>query len=125
MATDQKREESHHFTVGFDLVMFTGLVGYLVHATIASAPNVRRWGCVYVTAVGCVLMMLDPTRHVLLDHGGVIASEDFLKMYSEYPKLSPMGRFCQLSTIIGLLSLILGMLMYLRITDKVQKSLLS
>lgn len=103
--------------------MFVGLVVYLLLRTLDVNPVYnRRWGPVLVTTLGCLLLLLDPTRHVLLDHGGIFLSENFLAMYCEnYPKLSPMGRFCQLATFSGIPILIAGVGWFLRYPEKLQK----
>lgn len=72
-----------------------------------------------LTCFGCALLLLDPMRHVLLDHGGVFFKESTLAMYSERGGLSPAGRFCRNSSIVGMLALVLGMLWYLRVPEAV------
>mmetsp|Transcript_60556 Transcript_60556/g.131240 ORF Transcript_60556/g.131240 Transcript_60556/m.131240 type:complete len:104 (-) Transcript_60556:564-875(-) len=96
------------------------MVAYMVYKSMSSTAStfLGKWGATLAVALGSVLTVLDPTRHVLLDHGGVFFPEEALSMYAEYPKLSPIGRFCQLSTITGLSLVTLGVIFFLRLPEK-------
>lgn len=68
-------------------------------------------------SLACVLLMLDPTRHVLLDHGGVFFQERTLAMYKGPGQLSAMGRFCQAASIAGMSLLLVGVLWHMRMPE--------
>mmetsp|Transcript_87472 Transcript_87472/g.245587 ORF Transcript_87472/g.245587 Transcript_87472/m.245587 type:complete len:136 (-) Transcript_87472:96-503(-) len=118
MASDANREKSHHFTFGADIVLFTGLTVFMVLKASQKSAGRQHWAPALAVALGSVLIMLDPTRHVLLDHGGVWFSESSLSMYSDYPQLSPIGRFCQIATILGLALLMTGVIWFSGIFEK-------
>lgn len=107
---------SHHFTFGADLVFFTWLIWQVADGT---AQSRRRWGALGLVVLGCLLILLDPTRHILLDHGGVFFEEKSLAMYKSDGTLSPAGRSCQVATIAGLLLLFLGLVCHLQLPAKV------
>jgi len=100
------------------------LYGWLIW-TVASDANrsrhsgVRSWGPLCLVILGCLLALLDITRHVLLDHGGLFFKEQTLAMYSENGRLSPAGKFSQISTIVGLTTLICGIVWFLDIPAKI------
>jgi hypothetical protein len=72
-----------------------------------------------MVVVGSVLIMVDTTRHMLLDHGGVIAQPEKIAMYNNDGSLSPVGQFCQRCTVVGLVMLLSGMLWFLDFPKKV------
>lgn len=61
-----------------------------------------------VVVIGCVFIVLDPVRHVLLDHNGVFFKPQQLAMFSDTGELSRVGKFCQVATILGLCLLCVG-----------------
>lgn len=128
MASDEAREFSHHFTVGANLVVFSSLIWTVARGSMQAGPRrscVRQWGPLFLVVTGCIVAMLDPMRHLLLDHGGVFFSPDALAMYVDGgPGLSLIGRFCQVSTVIGLCSLFVGMLCFLAIPEKVYEKVM-
>lgn len=69
--------------------------------------------------VGCVLVIIDPTRHILLDHGGVFFKESDMAMYKSGGHLSAMGHFCQKATILGIVSLVAGVMWHIRMPEAV------
>jgi len=109
---------SHHMTVGANSVIFGYLVWYLIKMKDASSKRlnshtIRNMGiAIACVAAGSIFLMLDPLRHVLLDHGGVIAAPTTLSMYSATGDLSFIGHTCQLATISGLCLLVVGLLWF-------------
>jgi len=75
-----------------------------------------------MVAVGSVLLILDPARHVLLDHGGVFFEAKSLAMYGK-GGLSTIGKVCQMSSIIGLAMLFLGLVWFLNVPEEGTKTL--
>lgn len=70
--------------------------------------------------MGCVLLIWDPIRHLMLDHGG-FGMERQLAMYSEDGGLSPMGHFSQRTTQLGVLLLSVGLMWFLEAPEKLSK----
>jgi len=124
VASDNNREASHHFTLGADMMLFGGLIWYARNA-VSMHPDTlsRKYGPAMMVAIGSILTVLDPTRHVLLDHGGGPFRPEDLSMYGDYPKLSPIGRFCRASTIAGLICLVGGIAWTIDLPAKLSKSL--
>lgn len=74
-------------------------------------------------SLGCMLLMLDPTRHVLLDHGGVICEPQKLAMYADSEgHLSAIGSFCRWCSIYGLGLLIIGVVWVLQLPERFLKA---
>jgi len=120
-ASSENREASHHFTWGADLVLFGMVVWYIAEATAAKCDGrqfMSKWGPVLLTALGSVMVILDPTRHLMLDHGGVVCEPAVISMYNDDGSLSTVGRVCQKTTQVGLVVLLVGMLWYVRLPEK-------
>lgn len=101
---------AHHFTMGADFVFF----GWIIFQAVATSRARKRrsalwrWGPLVVIVLGCAFILLDPVRHVLLDHDGVFFKPERLAMYTETGGLSHVGRFCQVATILGICLLCVG-----------------
>mmetsp|Transcript_70395 Transcript_70395/g.228878 ORF Transcript_70395/g.228878 Transcript_70395/m.228878 type:complete len:114 (+) Transcript_70395:428-769(+) len=101
-----------------NLVFFGWLIWTVAGDTMRRAKtSIGKWAPGFMVTLGCALAMIDPTRHVLLDHGGVFFQERTLAMYKD-GHLSTIGKFSQMSTWIGLSILFCGMLLYLDILYK-------
>lgn len=123
MASAENRELSHHVTFGADLVFFGGAIWYTASTTAASRSErdfFAKWGPVIFVAMGCLLLIWDPTRHLVLDHGG-FGMEQQLAMYNAEGGLSAMGRASQKATQLGFLFLIFGLLWFLGMPAKLSK----
>jgi len=123
VASTENRELSHHITFGADLVFFGGAIWYTASTTAASRLEkgfFAKWGPVILVAIGCLLLIWDPTRHLALDHGG-FGMEQQLAMYDSEGGLSPMGRASQKATQFGFLLLIAGLLWFLGLPEKISK----
>jgi hypothetical protein len=122
--TDSSRETSHHITFGADIVIFGFMIWY-VTGMAASAPKshpfLTRWGPSMAVSLGCLLLIIDPTRHILLDHGGIFFEERSLAMYARDGGLSPIGHFCQVAAIIGFTALILGVMWHMRVPEAIMR----
>jgi len=70
-----------------------------------------------MVTLACILLILDPSRHVLLDHGGVFFEEQSLAMYNGPGKLSAIGKFCQRASITGILMLLAGVVWHMRMPE--------
>jgi hypothetical protein len=128
MASNDNREASHHFTFGADLVIFAALCIYITFETVRQRVQyyncITKWGPLLLVVAGCLLTLLDVTRHILLDHGGVFFKEETLAMYADYPKLSFAGRFCQIATVVGLSAMAFGTLWFLQVPEKIKETYL-
>lgn len=110
VASTRARVFAHHFTMGADFVLFGWLI-VQAGTTVWKRPRrtaLRRWGPLIVIALGCALVLLDPVRHVLLDHDGVFFEPQRLAMYAEDGSLTRIGKFCQVVTILGICLLVVG-----------------
>lgn len=114
----------HHFTLGADVVLFAGIICYVAcnsHGRAAKSCS-ARWMPAILVALGSVFMIIDPVRHVLLDHGGVFFEEQTLSMYADNQgHLTHMGRFTQISTILGIVLLVVGVTWFLRLPETILK----
>ncbi|CAE7573781.1 unnamed protein product [Symbiodinium natans] len=102
VASQGKREASHHFSFGANIVIFTSVLWRIAAETPESARScLRRWGPFILATFGCCLVMWDSFRHILLDHGGVLFPEEVLAMYRDDGGLTTMGHISQFTTITG------------------------
>jgi hypothetical protein len=118
-ANAENRELSHHVTWGADLVLFTFVVWYIYECTRDKAN--ASWWPVYLAAMGGFLTIIDPTRHLLLDHGGVFFAPQQIAMYNSEGGLSPVGEACKRMTQVGLCMLLLGVLLHIQLPQKCAK----
>lgn len=72
-------------------------------------PAWERWGPWLVLLTAALLLMIDPTRHILLDASMYIHE---LHMFNPDGSLTPAGRIGQLSTWIGDALLIVGLVWF-------------
>lgn len=116
VGSDAAREKSHHFTWGADIVLFSMVIGYIACNTPRNEDSLfRKWGPLMLTLAGCILMLIDPSRHVLLDHDGVFFKPESLAMFDDNGNLTTAGRFGQLCTISGLICLISGVAWFMKL----------
>lgn len=119
VASTENREESHHVTLGADLVLFGSILWYL-GTKPPSRKTTYEKGPFLLAAVGVFFALLDPIRHVLLDHDGVFVEPEKLAMYADGEgNLTPVGTFCKWSTILGLTMMMSGVLWFLGIPGKI------
>lgn len=124
VASDESREASHHFTVGMNLVLFGWLIWTVAAGSVrgrAGTSCMWQWGPLVLYTLGACFAMLDPIRHVLLDHNGVFMDPHRLAMFRDDGTLSTIGKFCQVSTIAGVSTMISAMLWYLDAPSKVYR----
>lgn len=125
VASEENRAVTHHFSLGADLVLFGGICLYIATKTAQQSivetalGNVYKWGPLVFAVFGSILMLLDVSRHVLLDHDGWLWQPATLAMYSDEGGLSPVGKFCQVSTIMGLIFLNAGVVCFLQLPARI------
>lgn len=95
------REVSHHVTFGADLVLFSAAVYYIWKGK-------SGLGALVLALLAWVLVLLDPLRHMVLDHNGPEA----LAMYDDEDKLTTVGRVCQAATITGFICFAVAILLH-------------
>lgn len=116
VGSEVAREKSHHFTWGADIVLFSIVIAYIAYNAPKNETRfVIKWGPLLLTITGCMLMLVDPSRHVLLDHGGVFFKPESLAMFDDAGNLSAAGRFGQLCTISGLICLSSGVAWFMKL----------
>lgn len=119
----ENRERSHHFTFGADLLLFGGVVWWTASAAASSRLDRslwQRWGPALFVALGCLLLLWDPTRHLILDHG---YSPERFAMFDDDGHLTPMGQFSQLSSVFGFVLLFSGLLWFIGALDRFFKNM--
>jgi len=114
---------SHHFTLGADIVVFGWLIYFVAETTLKDRVSHKwcKFGPLLLVILGSLLTVVDISRHVLLDHGGVICPPRKLSMFNLDGSLSAVGRFCQACTWIGLSFLIVGVIWLVEIPEKLIK----
>jgi len=124
--SDSNREATHHFTFGADVVLFRTVIVYVGRTAIDKISQkfwASRWGPLVFVAVGCTLLMLDPIRHILLDHAAngyiLFFKETDLAMYSARGGLSQVGMFCQYASIVGIVLLLSGVLWHMKVPEAI------
>lgn len=123
MASGENRQSCHHMTFGADLVFFGGAIWYTTSHTARSRSETGflvKWGPVIFVALGCVLLLLDPTRHLMVDHGSFGMGKQ-LAMYNEDGDLSPIGLASKRATHLGVLFLCVGLLWFVGAPEKFVK----
>lgn len=123
MASAENRQSCHHMTFGADLVFFAGAIWHTTSATARSRSEdgfLAKWGPVIFVVMGCVLLIWDPTRHLMLDHG-CFGMERQLAMYNDDGDLSPIGRASKSATHLGVLFLSVGLLWFIGVPAKLVK----
>jgi len=115
---------SHHFTLGADLVVFGWLIYFVAETTMKNRISHKfcKFGPLLLVILGSLLALVDICRHVLLDHGGVIAPPRKLSMFNQYGTLSAVGRFCQACTWIGVSLLIVAVVWLIELPEKIIKT---
>lgn len=110
-------------TFGADLVFFGGAIWYTISSTARSRSEdhfLAKWGPVIFVVMGCVLLIWDPTRHLVLDHG-CFGMERHLAMYDDDGGLSSIGRASKMATHLGVLFLSVGLLWFVGAPEKFVK----
>lgn len=110
-------------TFGADLVFFCGAIWYTTSSTARSLSEANffaKWGPAIFVTMGCVLLFWDPTRHLVLDHGG-FGMEKQLAAYNDDGDLSPMGRASKMATHLGVTLLLVGLLWFVGALEKIFK----
>jgi len=124
MASGENRQSCHHMTFGADLVFFGGAIWYTTSATARSSRSedsfFAKWGPVIFVVMGCVFLICDPIRHLVLDHGG-FGMERQLAMYNDDGGLSSMGLASKRATHLGVLLLSVGLLWFVGAPEKFSK----
>jgi len=116
IASDSNREAAHHFTFGVDVVLFCTVIAYVGRT---ASDSKEGWGPLSAVSLGCALLILDPIRHILLDHGGVFFQEQDLAMYSDKGGLTPIGLFGQFASIAGMVLLMSGVLWHMKVPQAI------
>lgn len=122
--SDANREATHHFTFGADVVIFAMIIWYvfgMASNSMGMTSWARKWGPLVMLITACTLLILDPIRHVLLDHGGVFFEEQDLAMYLHdgSGRMSFAGKFCQCASVSGLILMLCGVLWQMRLPEAV------
>jgi len=68
--------------------------------------------------LGCMLVMLDVGRHIILD-SNLLARSEVLAMYGDDGQLTPVGRACRFFTILGMMLIGFSVAWLVGIPDKI------
>jgi len=101
---------THHLTFGADLVFFGNLLRTFAIGTTDYKTFSGVWPLV-LASISVILLMVDPTRHILLDHGSGLWYENSFSMYfldGGAVHLTAAGRFCQRVTTLGMVLLVVA-----------------
>mmetsp|Transcript_1448 Transcript_1448/g.2591 ORF Transcript_1448/g.2591 Transcript_1448/m.2591 type:complete len:101 (-) Transcript_1448:590-892(-) len=90
----------------------------IAYVAMLSKPG-KRAPLVMLT-MGSVLLVVDPIRHVLLDHDGVFIKPEKIAMFNDDGSLSLAGRTSQLCTVSGLVLLVLGLFSFMSLDQKIK-----
>lgn len=121
IASDENREIAHHLTFGADLVLY-GSILWHVGTNAPRHKTAWPWGPFLLTICGVILSFVDITRHILLDHGGVICEPERMAMYAAGGALTPVGEFCKRASILGMVLLMAGVMWFVGIPGKLYSS---
>lgn len=124
VGSDANREAAHHFTFGMDVALFATVIAYVGRRAFDPVEAFgksmsERWGPFVLVCLGCVALILDPIRHMLLDHGGVFFKEMDLAMYNNTGGLTPIGVAGQVASITGMVLLLSGILWHMEVPQAV------
>jgi hypothetical protein len=123
MGSGTSRSISHHMSLGANIVILGGIVYHVATTTaarICGGSSTESWLPTVLVAVGSCFMMWDVLRHVMLDHGGLLFSEQILMMYAEDGSLSAMGWTSMVLAIVGMCMLMAGMALFLKVPEKLR-----
>jgi hypothetical protein len=119
VASDSAKSISHHLTFGADIVFFGAILRmFFVARKDDSFSSV--WPIV-LAVMSVMLLLLDPIRHILLDHGGLFFKISDLAMYCEVDGqlvLSGTGRLSQIATVAGFVLLTLALSGYFNLPQR-------
>mmetsp|Transcript_2081 Transcript_2081/g.5759 ORF Transcript_2081/g.5759 Transcript_2081/m.5759 type:complete len:112 (-) Transcript_2081:156-491(-) len=76
-------------------------------------------GCLLLACLGSILALLDPLRHIFLDHDVLMLCGISLPMYEDDGGLTPTGRACQIFSILGVSLLTIAILWLMEMPRKV------
>jgi len=118
LSTVSSRALSHAASFGLNIGMFGALLPQLAGRTAArrgDLPPCRRWAPFCMVVLGAALVMLDLTRHMLLDLG---YGDHVLPMYKEDGSLTAVGKAGVVCTWSGVALIFVGVAMLTDIPKK-------
>jgi hypothetical protein len=117
-ASGTSRAISHHMSLGANIVIFGGIIYHVAATRRRGGSTTESWLPTVLVTVGSISMMWDVLRHVMLDHGGLVFSEQTLAMYSADGSLSAMGWTSMVLAIVGMCMVMAGMALFLKMPEK-------
>mmetsp|Transcript_40436 Transcript_40436/g.112317 ORF Transcript_40436/g.112317 Transcript_40436/m.112317 type:complete len:130 (-) Transcript_40436:24-413(-) len=112
------RKLAHTLSWGLSLAAFTSMLTFVAVKTPGKRghlPALSCWGPFVALLVGVLLAMCDLTRHIFLDAGIFIKA---LHMYNPDGSLTFAGRFGQVSSWIGNITLFVALIWYVLPTPR-------
>jgi len=110
--TPEYRQLSHTLGFAVNLAAFSSMLMFVAVKTPGKRrrlPPVEKWAPFAILVVASLLLMVDPTRHILLDSSIAV---DALHMFNPDHSLTPAGKIGQGSTWVGNVLLFGGLVWY-------------
>lgn len=109
----------HSLSWGLNIGALGSLAVYVAARTPddrAASDTLLRWAPFTLIVLGSLMILLDLTRHVLLDHG---VGTTLLPMYNDDGSLTLVGQFGVCCTWLGVALLIIGTTWFLDYPEKI------
>jgi hypothetical protein len=121
IATAKYREAAHSISFGFHIGIFGVLLPQLFARTRQQRSELgsfQKWLPFSLATLGAALIMVDLTRHMILDQGFF---EKQLSMYNDGGGLTFAGKFGVVCTWLGVISLVIGTSTLTSFSSRLQK----
>jgi len=121
LSTSGTRAVAHAFMFGLHFGIFAALIPKLVVRTSEERKHIASpqiWAPLCLCVIGAAFVMLDLTRHMLLDFGIGI---EYLPMYQDDGNLTQVGKAGVLCTWVGMVALIVGVAWLIDLPSKMRK----
>lgn len=119
--TPKARAIGHALFWGLNFGLFVVVSAYMVMKAKQDEQNLAlKWGPFTLVTLGALLVMVDLTRHVVLDLG--LAGEE-LAMYTDKGDLSEVGVIGVVCTWVGVIFVASGIAWFANLPAKVLKAL--
>lgn len=121
IAAAKYREAAHSITFGFHLGIFAVLLPQLFSRTLQQRSQMgyfMKWSPFALAGTGALLVMVDLTRHMMLDQGFF---EGVFDMYDDNGHLTFVGKIGVACTWLGVIALVIGTSWLTSFSSRLQK----